>query len=106
MRFLFDHDVPDDLSFVPEALGHEVFKLRELLPVTTVDEATLRLAGERECLLQTCNRDDFLAAAERVRHHGIIILIRRRSRVLERAALVRLLNSAGETGLRDSINFA
>ena len=58
------------------------------------------------CLLITCNRDDFLAAAGGMPHHGIIILIRRRSRALERAALVRLLDTAGESGLRGNINFA
>jgi hypothetical protein len=66
----------------------------------------LRQAAKRQCLLITCNRDDFLAAAGRVPHHGIIILIRRRSRALERAALVRLLDTAGEGGLSGNINFA
>ena len=106
MRFLLDHDVPDDVGFSLEALGHAVVKLREVLPVTTPDDEVLRLAGERDCVLITCNRDDFLAAAGRVAHHGIIILIRRKSRVLKRAALVRLLDSAGESGLSDNINFA
>ena len=70
------------------------------------DDAVLRLAGERDCILITCNRDDFLAAATRIAHHGIIILIRRKSRALERATLVQLLDSAGESGLNDNINFA
>jgi len=56
--------------------------------------------------LITCNRDDFLAVASRLPHHGIIILVRRKSRALERAAVVRLLDSAGESELRDNINFA
>lgn len=106
MKFLLDHDVPDDAAFSLEALGHVVVKLREVLRVTTPDDEVLRLAGERECVLITCNRDDFLAAAGRVAHRGIIILIRRKSRALERAALVRLLDSAGELGLKDNINFA
>jgi hypothetical protein len=42
----------------------------------------------------------------RVPHHGIVILVRRKSRALERAAMVRLLDAAGESGLRDNINFA
>jgi hypothetical protein len=57
-------------------------------------------------VLITCNRDDFLTAAMRVPHHGIVILVRRKSRALERAAMVRLLDAAGESGLRDNINFA
>jgi hypothetical protein len=92
VTFLLDHDVPDDAAFSLESLGHVVLKLRELLPTTMPDDEVLRLAGERQCVLITCNRDDFLAAAGRVVHHGIIILIRRKSRVLERAALVRLLD--------------
>lgn len=106
MKFLLDQDVPDDAAFSLEALGHVVVKLREVLPVITPDDEVLRFAGERNCILITCNRDDFLAAAKRVAHHGIIILIRRKSRALERAALVRLLDSAGESGLSDNINFA
>lgn len=106
MKFLLDHDVPDDVAFSLEALDHVVVKLREVIPTTTSDDAVLRLAGERSCVLITCNRDDFLTAATRIEHHGIIILIRRKSRALERAALVRLLDSAGESGLTGNINFA
>lgn len=106
MRFLFDHDVPDDLAFCLEALGHEVLKLRQLRPTTIADEEVLRLATEQGCILITCNRDDFLAAAQPAAHSGIIILIRRKSRAAERAALVRLLDTAGEQGLRGNINFA
>lgn len=106
MKFLLDHDVPDDAAFSLEALGHVVVKLREVRRATAPDDEVLRLAGERDCVLITCNRDDFLAVAGRVAHQGIIILIRRKSRALERAALVRLLDSAGELGLKDNINFA
>jgi predicted nuclease of predicted toxin-antitoxin system len=106
VKFLLDQDVPDDAAFSLEALGHSVVKLREVLPVTSTDKEVLRLAGERGYVLITCNRDDFLAVAGRVAHHGIIILIRRKSRALERAALVRLLDSAGELGINDNINFA
>ena len=81
--------MPDDIAFSLEALGHGVVKLREVFSVTTPDDEVLRHAAERDCLLIACNRDDFLAMAGRVPHHGIIILIRRRSRALERAALVR-----------------
>jgi hypothetical protein len=106
VKFLLDHDVPDDVIFALVALGHDVQKLRDALPTTTPDEDVLRLAGERDCVLITCNRDDFLDAASRTAHAGIIILIRRRSRAMERAALVHLLDQAGETGIRRNINFA
>jgi hypothetical protein len=39
-------------------------------------------------------------------HLGIVIVIRRRSRAQERAALLRLLDRATETGLTNNINFA
>jgi predicted nuclease of predicted toxin-antitoxin system len=106
VKFLFDHDVPDDLAFSLQALGHEVLKLRDRSPVTAPDDDVLRLANDRACLLITCNRDDFTSAAQRTPHHGIVILIRRKSRVAERAALVRLLDAAGEAGLCGNINFA
>jgi predicted nuclease of predicted toxin-antitoxin system len=106
VRFLLDHDVPDDIVFALKALDHEVLKLREVMSTTATDEEVLRLADQRDSVLVTCNRDDFLALAERWRHAGIIILIRRRSRALERAALVRLLDRAGETGIPGNVNFA
>ena len=106
MRFLLDHDVPDDVVFMLVALGHDAQKLRDVLPTTASDEDVLRLAGERDCVLITCNRDDFLRLATRVPHAGIIVLIRRRSRAKERAALVRLLDLAGEVGVKRNITFA
>jgi hypothetical protein len=106
VKFLPDHDVPDDVAFSLEALGHVVVKLRDVLRPTAPDGEVLRLAGERDCVRVTCNRDDFLVVAGRVAHHGILILIRRKFRALERAALVRLLDSAGELGINDNINFA
>jgi hypothetical protein len=72
VKFLLDHDVPDDVTFSLVALNHIVVKLREVIPTTTSDDAVLRLAGERSCVLITCNRDDFLAAATHraSRHHN------------------------------------
>ena len=106
MKFLFDHDVRDDLAYALQAAGHEVQLLRTVLPVTTPDEDILRFAGEQEAVLVTCNRDDFLAAANRIPHSGLIVLIRRRSRAQECAALIRLLDRSGETGVRQNVNFA
>ena len=106
MKFLLDHDVPDDLSYLLEELGHEVVLLRKVLPEDASDESVLQFAHDNECVLLTCNRDDFLQLAKHKPHHGIIVVVRRRTRAAERAALFRLLNSAGETGLKDNINFA
>jgi hypothetical protein len=54
----------------------------------------------------TCNRDDFIELAQNQPHHGIVVIIRRRTRAAERAALFRLLERAGETDLKDNINSA
>jgi hypothetical protein len=45
VKFLLDHDVPDDIAFSLEALGHTVVKLREVLSVTTPDDEVLRHAS-------------------------------------------------------------
>ena len=106
MIFLLDHDVPDDLSYLLEELAHEVRLLRKVLPEDASDESVLQFAHDNDCVLLTCNRDDFLQLAKHKPHHGIIIVVRRRTRTAERAALFRPLNGAGATGLKDNINFA
>lgn len=106
MKFLLDQDVPDDLSYLLQQLGHDVTLLRKALPGNSSDEAVLQFAHQHGCLLLTCNRDDFLHLATTTPHHGIVIVIRRRTRAEERAALFRLLERAGETGLRNNVNFA
>jgi predicted nuclease of predicted toxin-antitoxin system len=106
VRFLLDHDVPDDLSYLLEQLGHNVTLLRNVLPGDSTDEAVLQFANESDCVLLTCNRDDFLHLATNKPHHGVVIVIRRRTRAAERAALFRLLERAGETGLLNNVNFA
>jgi len=106
LRFQFDHDVPDDTAYGLSAMGHEVFKLRNLLDPQTKDEDVLRYATQNDCVLITFNRDDFLTAAQANTHAGLIVLIRRRARIRERVALLRLLDRAGEEGIRNNINFA
>lgn len=106
MRFLFDHDVPDEMAWSLRAMGHEVAELRSVLPKNSKDEDVLNWATEHGLVLITCNRDDFLNLTAQQSHPGLIVLIRRRSRALERAALVRLLDQAGEAGLRGNVNFA
>ncbi|MGA9623941.1 MAG: DUF5615 family PIN-like protein [Bryobacteraceae bacterium] len=73
MKFLLDHDVPDDLSYLLQQLGHDVTLLRRALPGDSSDEAVLQFADERGCLLLTCNRDDFLNLATTRPHPGIVI---------------------------------
>jgi len=106
MTFLLDQDTPDDLIYSLQALGHEALTLRSVLPTDADDATVLRYAAAHGHIMITCNRDDFLALAPAVGHIGIIILIRRRSRIAERAALVQLLDKAGEEGIAGNINFA
>lgn len=106
MKFLLDHDVPDDLSHLLDQMGHAVVFLRDILPATTPDEQVLAAAIGRDMILITCNRDDFLALASDRAHPGIIVVIRRHSRLAEKTALLRLLERAGENGLTGNINFA
>ncbi|HWD92302.1 MAG TPA: DUF5615 family PIN-like protein [Verrucomicrobiae bacterium] len=106
MTFLLDHDTPDDLAFSLEALGHQAIFLRDVLPKSARDEDVLDHACNRGWIMITCNRDDFLTLAKSKPHKGLIILIRKKTRVAERTALVHLLDRAGESGILNNINFA
>lgn len=106
MNFLLDNDVPEELSYLLEHLGYQVSRVREALPRAASDAAVLDYAFHHELIVITCNRDDFLQLARQRPHHGIVIVIRRRSRAAERAALLRLVEKAGTVGLADNINFA
>ncbi len=106
MKFLFDQDVPDDLCHVVRQLGHEVILLREVLSTTASDSEVLSYAAGGNLVLVTCNRADFMELASTKPHCGLILLFRRKSRTAERAALVRLLDSAGEQGIFGNVAFA
>ncbi len=106
MKFLLDHDVPIDISYSLAELGHQVVRLPEVLDRSTTDEQVLEYASRNGCVLISCNRDDYLKLAQEKTHGGIIILIRRKNRAAERAALIRLMDKAGEAGIRSNINFA
>jgi hypothetical protein len=80
--------------------------LRRVLSHDASDESVLQFAYEHDRVLLACNRDDFLRLATAKPHRGIVIVIRRRTRAAERAALFRLLERAGETGLWNNVNFA
>ena len=100
-------DTPDRLAArVLVEAGHEVMLLRNVLPKKSGDSAVLDYATANALHLITCNRDDFIPLASTRAHSGLIILIRRRSRILECPKLLRLLESAGDSGLAGNINFA
>ena len=106
MTFFFDHDVPEDAAFALEAMGHQVIRLREVLPTTTTDDEVFRFANDKGYILVTCNRDDFLSLIGETPFSGLIVLVRRSHRALERAALVQLIERVGEAGLSGAIHFA
>ena len=106
MKFFLDHNV---LAAVKEALErheHDVIRLTDLLPRTAPDDDVFAAAQSNQCVMITCNRDDFLKLAARGPHLGLIILIRRRSPHAECTNLLRLIRKAGELGLKGNINFA
>jgi predicted nuclease of predicted toxin-antitoxin system len=106
VRFLLDNDVPDVVARVLIEARHDVVLLRNVMPERSSDPVVFDYATANELLLITCNRDDFIPLARAGAHSGLIVLIRRRSRILECANLLRLLDSAGESGLAGNINFA
>jgi predicted nuclease of predicted toxin-antitoxin system len=106
VRFLFDHDVPDDLAYLLRELGHIIIFVREVMERTSADVEVLAYAYRENAVMVTCNRDDFLGLAQQQPHRGIVIVIRRQTRTAERTAFFRLLERAGEAGLSNNINFA
>jgi predicted nuclease of predicted toxin-antitoxin system len=106
VTFLLDNDVPDAIGRVAAMEGHAVRRLRDLLPRESEDRAVLAFAHAEQAVLVTCNRGHFLQLASRHAHAGIIVLIRRQHRITECSRFLKLLHAAGESGLRDNINFA
>jgi predicted nuclease of predicted toxin-antitoxin system len=106
VNFFLDHDVPADVGRVLRLKGHTVQRLEEVLPTTTDDLTVLRYAANNGMVLITCNRRDFLRLATTEPHAGIIILVRRRTRAAECAAILQLLERGGDSGIINNINFA
>jgi len=106
MKFFADHDIPDRVGDLLKEAGFEVTKLREVLPITTKDPDVFQYARKQGLILISCNRDDFLSFAAETPHPGVIILIRRDNRLREGSRLLRLIEQAGEHGLRNNVNFA
>jgi predicted nuclease of predicted toxin-antitoxin system len=106
VRFFLDHDVPAAVKDALARHGHEVTQVTDVLPADSADELIFTTAQQDRGVMITCNRNDFLALAKKVPHHGLIILIRRRSAELECTNLLRLIRQAGQEGLASNINFA
>jgi predicted nuclease of predicted toxin-antitoxin system len=106
VKFFLDHDVPAAVKDALVRHGHEVTRVADVLPGDSADELIFTTAQQNRCVMVTCNRNDFLALAKKAPHHGLIILIRRRSAHLECTNLLRLIHQAGDQGLDGNINFA
>jgi predicted nuclease of predicted toxin-antitoxin system len=106
VKFLLDHDVPSEIGRMLHHAGHDVITVKDVLPVTATDEQLFDWAVGDLRVLVTCNRDDFMGIAKDRKHSGLIVLTRRRTRVRECSALIRLLTNAGNSGIADNINFA
>lgn len=63
MRFFLDHDVPGEVAHSLRHWGHEVTLLRDVLPITTPDEAVFGHAQKEGITIISCNRAHFLALA-------------------------------------------
>lgn len=111
MRFLLDHDVPEEIAPCLRYWDHAVKTLREVLSPKTPDSKVFAEAQQSNRILLTCNRAHFLALARHALEPGadmagLVVLIRRRPRQAECAHLLALLRRTGETGLVGNINLA
>ena len=106
MRFLLDEDVPVEVGRCLEQAGHELWPVPEVLGVSTEDSDIWRFAVMASAIVVTCNRQDFLKLAGTMPETGLIVLNRRRTRQAECQHLLKLLRTAGESGLTGNINFA
>jgi uncharacterized protein with PIN domain len=87
VKFLLDHDVPDQVAQLLRYLGHEVTLVREALSPTAEDAEVFEFAQSHRPIIVTCNRNHFLSLARAAFEaqpprpfHGLIILVRRRTR--------------------------
>ena len=111
MKFLLDHDVPDEVEQLLRYWQHDVRRLREVLPATTEDPGVFDFAQREQRIIITCNRNHFLALAKEAIANargfaGLIVLIRRHTRQGECAHLLAFLRRAGEAGVAGNINLA
>jgi len=106
MKFFLDHDVSAQVQWALKHAGHEVILLREVLPMDSQDPDVMQKAFELGSFLVTSNRNDFLELFGKQPCHGLLIVIRRDPPEMEGSKVVRLIQKAGESGIRGNINFA
>ena len=70
MKFLLDHDVPDEVEQLLRYWRHDVRRLREVLPVTSADAAVFEFAQREPRIIISCNRNHFLKLARQAVEKG------------------------------------
>jgi len=106
VSFRLDHDVPAEVARVLAQAGHQVTQVRTVMSPESTDDCVFQYAVSHSLVLLTCNRDDFIRLARGQAHPGLVVVIRRRTRIAECASLLRLLKQAGTVGVAGNINFA
>jgi predicted nuclease of predicted toxin-antitoxin system len=106
VKFLVDEDVAVEVLRCLQQQGHEAQLVFDVLGPRTPDDRVWEHAVRTDAIVMTCNRQDFLNLAGTAPEAGLIILNRRRTRQAECRKVLDLLRRAGETGLRNKINFA
>jgi predicted nuclease of predicted toxin-antitoxin system len=106
VTFLVDEDVAVDIDRCLRQAGHQAIRVAATLGFRTDDVDIWNHAAREGWIIITCNRQDFLELAGSAPETGLIVLHRRRTRQAECASLLRLIATAGESGLRSNINFA
>jgi predicted nuclease of predicted toxin-antitoxin system len=106
VTFFLDQDVPDDLAHWLRHRGHSVTCLRDVLSTSASDFEAWEWVRAHAAVFVSCNRNDVLALPLDGEHPGVVILVRRRTRQAEIAAMHKLLTGAGRQGLANNINFA
>lgn len=89
MNFLFDENFPKAARPILEALGHQVFDLRQEGVRGSSDEMILRMAAEKSAVVLSTDRDFFHTLGRRDSgHRGIVVIALRQP---NRAALIKRL---------------
>lgn len=79
LRFFCDHCVPTEIVESLRHAGHEVFLLRDHLPLRAADAAVIAKAGEMNCVIVSLNGDFSDIATYPPQHYRGIIAIQVRN---------------------------
>ena len=89
MNFLLDENFPRTARPILEALGHQVYDLRQEGVRGSSDEMILRMAAEKSAVILSTDRDFFHTLGRRdPSHSGIVVIALRQP---NRAAIIKRL---------------